>query len=445
MMNAVLNKAYHNFFVKEVNIYPLITFRIIFGVLMLFSTIRFLSNGWVEAFYIKPQFFFSYYGFEWVKPYSPELIYGLFAALLFSSLGIVLGWFYRFSVTVFFLSFTYIELCDKTYYLNHYYFVSLCGFLLIFLPANRFFSLDAFFGRVNVTTHISAVYVNILKFQLACVYFFAGIAKINEDWLFKALPLNIWLPAKSHFPFVGFLLDRIEVAYAFSWAGMLFDIFIILFMLNRFTRIWAYLAIIFFHIITWWLFPIGVFPWVMIFSMLIFFQDSFHKNLLILFSFGKLNFIKSVNYVASSKVKLFMYCFIIWQVVMPFRYLLYRGNLFWTEQGFRFSWRVMLMEKSGIVFFKLKSNGKEFLVDNKDYLTKAQEKMMATQPDMVLQFAHYLKNIYQSKGFNNVEVYAESYVSLNGRPSQLYIDPNVNLAKQEDNFKPKSWILPFKD
>jgi len=39
--------------------------------------------------------------------------------------------------------------------------------------------------------------------------------------------------------------------------------------------------------------------------------------------------------------------FFVIQIFFPWRYLLYPGELFWTEQGYRFSWRVMLMEKAG--------------------------------------------------------------------------------------------------
>jgi hypothetical protein len=35
-------------------------------------------------------------------------------------------------------------------------------------------------------------------------------------------------------------------------------------------------------------------------------------------------------------------------------YLCYPNELFWTEEGFRFSWRVMLMEKAGYATFKVK-------------------------------------------------------------------------------------------
>ena len=46
---------------------PLAIFRVLFGLLMLISIIRFWHNGWIETVYINPDFHFKYYGFEWVK------------------------------------------------------------------------------------------------------------------------------------------------------------------------------------------------------------------------------------------------------------------------------------------------------------------------------------------------------------------------------------------
>ena len=125
----------------------------------------------------------------------------------------------------------------------------------------------------------------------------------------------------------------------------------------------------------------------------------------------------------------------------------YPGELFWTEEGYRFSWRVMLMEKAGYANFKIvnKETGKRFYVNNDDFLTPFQQKQMATQPDFILQYAHYLKEHFENQGHQNVQVFVESYVALNGRLSTQYIDPDVDLGKQKESFKHKTWIIPFKD
>ena len=107
----------------------------------------------------------------------------------------------------------------------------------------------------------------------------------------------------------------------------------------------------------------------------------------------------------------------------------------------------MLIEKAGYTTFKVVDNatGNSELVDNSLYLTKFQEKQMSFQPDMIIEYAHYIGDTYKKKGFKDVSVYAESYVTLNGRPSQRFIDPEVDLYNEKINFKNKKWILPFKD
>ena len=139
--------------------------------------------------------------------------------------------------------------------------------------------------------------------------------------------------------------------------------------------------------------------------------------------------------------------FFVIQILLPWRYLAYPGELFWTEEGYRFSWRVMLMEKSGYAQFKIVDGvtGRRFYVDNTDFLTPLQEKQMSFQPDFILEYAHYLRDHFESQGHQEVQVYVESYVALNGRLSTTYIDPEVNLAKIEDSFKHKTWVIPFTD
>jgi hypothetical protein len=107
----------------------------------------------------------------------------------------------------------------------------------------------------------------------------------------------------------------------------------------------------------------------------------------------------------------------------------------------------MLMEKMGQVQFKVVdgATGRARLVNNDDHLSVLQEKMMATQPDMMVQFAHYLRDYYARRGVRSPRVYADAYVSLNGRLGKAYLDPTVDLGRESDDLRPKSWILPFDD
>ncbi|UII75150.1 HTTM domain-containing protein [Flagellimonas sp. HMM57] len=434
---------------------PLAVFRIFFGVMMLISIIRFWANGWIEKLYLEPKFHFSYYGFEWVKPIG-NLTYLIFVICALASIGVALGYKYRLSILTFFLSFTYIELMDKTTYLNHYYFISALSFLMIFLPANVYYALDAKKNPKNAFQYIPKWTVDALKLVLGIVYFYAGLAKLNSDWLVKAMPLKIWLPSKFDVPLIGELMGKEWVHYAFSWGGAAYDLVIPFLLLYSKTRYFAFFLVVVFHVLTRVLFPIGMFPYIMIVSALIFFDSKFHTNVLNyisrLLKIAKNQFDnnKALVYATSLSNQLrymVISMFFVIQLAFPWRYLLYPGELFWTEEGYRFSWRVMLMEKSGYAQFKIvdQENGKWFYVDNTDFLTPFQEKQMAFQPDFIVEYAHYLKNHFEAQGHKNIGVYVESYVALNGRLSQPFIDPETDLTKQHDSFKHKTWILPFKD
>lgn len=457
---ASLRLCGEKYFRSTTHIAPLAVFRVVFGAIMFASVIRFWLNGWIETQYILPKLFFPFYGFEWIKSLSETGMYAVFALMAIAALFVMLGLFYRFSSIAFFLLFTYVELIDKSNYLNHYYFVSIVSLLLVLVPANRYFSLDVLRKPSLLVTQIPSWMVDIFKLQLGIVYFFAGIAKLNYDWLFRAMPLAIWLPAKSNLPLVGELLNYKFTAYVFSWFGALYDILIPFFLFNKRTRNVAYIFVIIFHAATAVILPvIGMFPYIMILATLIFFSAEFHRKLIQrlveLISFGKRNLLNHREDIIFSfsrplvgKVLISLLCLhFTFQILIPFRYLLYPGNLFWTEQGYRFSWRVMLMEKGGTAFFYVKdaTTGKESEVDNSHYLTHQQQKMLSTQPDMILQFAHFLAADYEKKGYGNPKVRVESFVTLNGSGSKPFINSSVDLTKVKECFASKKWVLPFEE
>ena len=430
-------------------------FRIIFGLLGVASVIRFTANGWIDDLYLEPAYHFSYYGFGWVKPWPGWGMYLHFALLGVAGLGVALGYRYRLSITAFFLLFTYVELIDKTTYLNHYYFVSLVSFIMIFLPLNRAMSLDSRRAPVSGTRpYIPRAAVWMLRAQIGLVYVFAGIAKLNPDWLFHAQPLRIWLYNSADAPLVGFLLREHWVPYAMSWAGVLFDLTIVGWLLYRKTRLFAYAVLVTFHVATGLLFPtIGVFPWVMVGATLIFFDPDWPSRLV-----GRLRRLPNQAASADAPAHLNEEKHISWavraaflvgavflavQALAPVRHLAYPGNVRWNEEGYRFSWRVLVTEKTGIVKFRVSDATLDWerLVYPEEYLTPVQVERMAFQPDMILTAAHIVRDDFAARGHEGVEVRADAFVTYNGRPAARLIDPSVDLAAIEAGIGPKHWIL----
>lgn len=443
-----------------VSVAPLVVFRVVFGAMMFFAVSRTICLGWVDKFYISPTFFFKFYGFEWVQPLGAVGMYAVFGLMCLAALGIMLGAFYRISSLLFFLIFTYIELIDVTHYLNHYYLISLLAFLLCWLPAHRAYSVDVWRKPLSRLDKVPRWMIFILQFQLGLVYFYAGIAKLHPDWLLNAQPLRIWLLRQGDFPLIGGLLSLPISAYIFAWFGAVYDLTIPFWMCWKRSRHWAYTTVIIFHVATAMLFNIGVFPILMIGFTLIFFSEFWHQK--IIANFGRIFILTlsklkyrtkkpwnepSENY---TKVRFptwglgLVFLYMTWQLLFPLRHWLYPGNVLWTEEGFRFAWKVMVVEKTATAQFRVRDaqNNRESEVNNLDYLTQKQEVMMAYQPDLLVQFANHLaKDFRENKGYIDPIVTVECFVSLNGRPARRFIDPNVDLGKEKNSLVPKHFLL----
>ena len=134
------------------------------------------------------------------------------------------------------------------------------------------------------------------------------------------------------------------------------------------------------------------------------------------------------------------------QFATPLRHWAYPGNVRWNDEGYRFSWRVMLTEKTGHVRFRvtLPALGETRLVYPEDYLTPLQTERMAYQPDMILATVRLIAHDFRSLD-DAVEVRADAFVSFNGRPVARFVDPAVDLARIEPGIWPKRWVLPAPD
>ena len=298
------------------------------------------------------------------------------------------------------------------------------------------------------TPQVPKVVVFSFRFMLGLVYGYAGLAKLNADWILHAQPLAMWLPQHSAVPVLGKFFAMREVAFLFSWAGAAFDLVAPFALFSDRIRPYFYPVLVTFHVLTWILFPIGVFPWVMIASTTVFFRDEWHVQTwrLMPWSSWHVPDVKSEDdgLTWSTFQKVLVCTFLGVQLVFPWRTLAYEGSMYWHESGYRFGWRVMLMEKAGwATYFIQNDKGQEREFPVGDFLTPNQEKMMGTQPDLMIATAKHIQEIWDDAKGEHVRVRAEVWASLNGRRSQLMIDPFVDLTTLENDWGQRTFVLPL--
>ncbi|MEM6335316.1 MAG: HTTM domain-containing protein [Bacteroidota bacterium] len=422
-------------------------FRIGFGLVMAASLLRFLLLGWAVPLYVDPVVRFSYPGFDWIQPLPAWALYTVLIGSTIAAALFAIGKWARLWLALFVAGFTYVELIDATTYLNHYYFVTSAGLLMLLLPMG-----SALVPGKRDAVHVPAWTIWALRLQIGLVYFFAGVAKLHPDWLIEAMPLRIWLAARGGLPVIGPLLDLSWMPWAFSWAGAAFDLLVPFFLLYRKTRPWAYAAAVVFHLATYVLFNIGVFPFVMIIAALVFFESDQWRalgrrlgrmNRETLHSADQLNPGQFRMVKVSAWARGLAAGWLLVQLLLPLRHWLYPGDRLWTEEGFRFAWHVMVAEKTGTAAFHVydPDSHQHWTIIPSDDLTALQEKQMAFQPDLIWQYAQHVESRFIDAGYRDVEVRAETYVSVNGRPSRLHVNPSVDLTSVPRSLGPKSWIL----
>ena len=423
---------------KPIDIMPLVFFRILFGGIMIWEVWRYFHFDRINRYYIEPQYTFHYWGFEWVKPLSGDGMIWLFYVVAILASFIMIGFLYRFAMIAFWLSITYIFLLDQTQYLNHIYLISLVSFLMIWIPAHRKWALDAWLRPKSRSETAPAWGLGLLRGQMAIVYVYGGIAKINPDWL-RGEPMRTWLSERTSFPLIGHQFTQEWMVYGFSYGGLLFDLLIVPMLFWHRTR-WFALGLLFlFHLTNHMLFNIGIFPHFAFGISLLFLPPHWFR-----FCQTPIPTAPSLTFLNPKRILLLicvaLYFFI--QIVLPLRHFLYPGYVSWTEEGHNLAWHMRLRSKAGDITFYAVDTTSGFVRDIpiQDYLNARQIDQMSDQPLMILRFAHYLSG---QSTYQNQQIHVWSMMSLNERASQLLLDPTVNLVDEVDDLGHDDWILPL--
>jgi hypothetical protein len=311
---------------------------------------------------------------------------------------------------------------------------------MVFMPANAYFSLDIkrnpALKKLTCPNWCLAFFI----IHLLIVYTYAAIAKLYPGWM-AGEPVEIWFAQKDTYPIIGPWLNIEGVAQFVAWAGIFFDFLVIPMLIWRRTRWLAVAASVLFHLFNSVVFQIGGFPYLMLGSLVFFFPPEASRK-----RFFKKKETPSPTALQPNKwVTWALGLYFLIQLLLPLRHHLFEGHPNWTEEGHRLSWRMMLRSKGGSLHFRVvdPATGKEWPVKPTEFTTHRQTLRVAIRPDMLWQLVQEMKKHYLEEGFEQIEIYADNSVSLNGHPYTYLIDPEVDLAKEVwKPFQHHSWILP---
>lgn len=422
---------------------PLIIFRIFFGFLLAAETFGAILTGWVKKNFIDPQFTFSHIGMEWLQPLPGYGMYFYFATMGFLGIFVMLGWKYRLTLSAFTILWTITYLMQKTSYNNHYYMLILVCLIMIFLPAETYASIDAKKKPEIKSLSMPKWCSMVMIFQIAIVYFFATVSKFYPDWLDGTFTKNL-LVNKSPYPIIQEIFNQKWFYIFIAYSGIAFDLFIIPMLLWKKTRTFAFIASLIFHLFNAITLQIGIFPFFAL-SFAVFFYPPEKIRSIFFKKKPKLDLQETPIYENKSVLMYFFIPYFIIQILLPVRHWFIKGDVLWTEEGHRLSWRMMLRSRSGYNNFKIydKKTGQRIFYSINSKLTPKQVAMVSEKPDAIWQMAQRIKQEYALQG-KDVSVFTDCEVSINQKPYRKFIDPKVDLAATEWNyFFHNEWILLY--
>ena len=427
---------------KAIDNSPLIVFRILFGFLIACESFGAILTGWVKRVLTDPQFTFSFIGFEWLQPLPGFGMYFYFVLMGFFGLAIMLGYRYRIAITSYTILWAGVYFMQKSSYNNHYYLLLLISFLLIFLPANRYASLDVKQNRVSEEKTMPYWISLLFIIQVGIVYVFASLAKFYPDWLDGTFTKNL-LSGTTSRPFFLELFSQKWFYLFIAYAGILFDLLIVPFLLFKKTRTLALIASVIFHIFNSITLQIGIFPFFALTFALFFYEPETIRRLFLRKKPKLEDENLSQNLYGKRIVYFLMIPYLIIQIALPLRHHFIEGDVLWTEEGHRLSWRMMLRERNGYITIQIKDlkTGSVSIYNYRKNLTNKQAQNLATKPDFIWQYCQLIKEEYKGKP---IAIYIDCKNSINKKEYKSLIDPNYDMAKAEWNyFAHNEWILLY--
>lgn len=432
----------NKFLFKHIDNTGLVLWRVVFGALIAIEAFGAIATGWVRRTLIEPDFTFNFIGFDFLQPLPGDGMYYYFILMGIFGLMVMVGYKYRFSMACYALMWTCVYLMQKTSYNNHYYLMMLLCWLMVFLPANRWFSVDAQQNSKLKSPSVPRWTYLVVIFQVWIVYTYASVAKWYPDWL-NATVTELFMKSKSDYWLIGSFLQLDWVHWCIAYVGIIFDLLIVPLLLYRRTRVIGFAISVFFHLFNSIVFQIGIFPYMSIaFALFFFSSETLQKRFLpkkTLYTAGE---IKVPNY-KPLLVGVFSVYFIV-QIALPLRHWAFQDDVLWTEEGHRLSWRMMLRSKGSrlIVYTQEENSDERKIYRWRDLLSKKQQRSAKSKPDMLWRLAKEIKKAEAAKG-KNVKVFMDVKLRINGGRYHQFVTPDTDISAEKWlPLKHLDWIEP---
>ncbi|MGB0789541.1 MAG: HTTM domain-containing protein, partial [Marinirhabdus sp.] len=269
-------KTIRNFLFKPTDPTVVSLYRIIFGGFMIYQMIYYFQLDYTFQFMAGPQLVFGYEGLPSLPVLPLGVLKIIHVLLLISTICITIGFWYRAAMGVFFIGFTYFSFIDKTLYNNHLYLISLIAFIMFFSKADAAYSVRAKRGRH--IPFLPAWNQYLLIFVIALPYFFGGIAKLSSNWLKTGLVRELLTATPNSF-IKRLFSEDVLVAFV-TYGGLVYDLVIVWLLLFKRTRVIGVILVFVFNVTNnSFLFnDIGIFPFFMIASTILFFGPTKTKK-----------------------------------------------------------------------------------------------------------------------------------------------------------------------
>ncbi|RZF35606.1 hypothetical protein LSTR_LSTR005134 [Laodelphax striatellus] len=437
--------------------------RVLFGIVMLIDTLE--ERGFTEAERLwgdPKECRFPLFNF--LRPLPLKWMYFLYTIMSFGAIGISFGAYYRFSCLLLTLPYWYILLLNKSVWNNHSYLYGLLCFLMTCSSASNVWSFDRLIRKKKYDDTVPLWNYSILRFQLFALYFFAGLKKMNRDWLsgysmmelsthWVFSPFTLWMSIENvdHLVvhIIGFLLDLTGGFLIF------FDQ----------TRPIAFLFLSLFHLMNSRLFHIGMFPYMCLVTMPLFCRMDWPKQMLKFVNACVHNKEIKTSEVPDKMMKiglrerfisLTLIFYMCLQCFMPYSHFVTKGYNNWTNGLYGYSWDMMVHTwiRHRIVLKDVdRTSGQEPITKQQNYnnqniLSQAWVKTdrWTTHADMLLQYAHCIERniVDEHPNMKNISVHVDVWYSLNGRFQQRMFDPRVDLLRADwSPFEKVEFLLPL--